>query len=461
MATNQFSGIIPYGSTDTSVILQCSLKSSAEVTAVGGSIPNAGTVDFDSVKGASSNAINGGIRFTTPTGYAALDISGQVSFDVETKGICLVSSSIFSQGTDYAGNVYFLVLRQSAATNNYLRMYFDSNERINVTWNTGGASTSTTPSSGPVELTTLAKSDYSTITISWENNKYDLYINGKYMFTGQRSGLPAANIGERIEIASGAGLGNCVTGLNFRNLVVATRPVRLYTHPLLNKVAFVGHSYILRAGQWNPYTQAWRDESIALNFRARLNTYGLNCNLPTDGSSLFYVSGGTILNSGGTPISSYVTSAAAYNPSCVVYIAGINDTTNASWATNRAQTLTDLKSHCTTLLGATNCKMLIVANSATALANTSSYTSSNNDKNNFDFNYDVSTLPTWWNTNNPTRVGQLAVFDMYTAMGKNSPDQRTFVGSIDNSLADLHPTAYGCKLIGEKLADTLVSNLYF
>lgn len=452
-------GIIPFGSTDPSVILQCSLKSQAEVVAVGGSVPNAGTIDYDTTLGAAANATNGGIRFTTPTGYADLDIAGQVSFEVETRGISVNNSAIYSQGNDLSGNNYVMVLRPAAATTNYMRLYLDGNERPQITWQTAGASTSTSPGAGPVELTTLGKNQFTTITISWVGNSYDFYVDGNWLYRGSRSKYPAANIGERIEIMSGAGLGNCITGVYARNLIVSKRPVMVPTHPVLNKVAFVGHSYTLRAAMW-AYTNTWRDQSIGLVFRRRLLASGIGCNLPNDGSTLFASPGATILNSGGTPIEPQVTLCAAINPSCIIYQGGINDVANASYlSVNRAQTLTDLKAHITTLMAGKNAKLLILVNVNTTIADSSSYAVANNDKNVEVINYDFSTIPAWWDATNPSRAGQVVVADGWNAFNRSNPNPRAFNGTIDGGYDDLHTTAFGNVILGNLIADTVIKAL--
>jgi hypothetical protein len=99
----QFFGILPYDSTDSSILLKSSLTSAGSVSAP--SIGSAGTVvgtghTFDSVLGfKAATSGNSGIYFQNLTGYAALDAAGQISFEIEKAIVGSYSPTYASEGT--------------------------------------------------------------------------------------------------------------------------------------------------------------------------------------------------------------------------------------------------------------------------------------------------------------------------------------------------------------------------
>lgn len=454
--SNQAVGILPYGSNDTSIVLQCDCTSLAGIQAVGGAERNAGKCDYDATLGMRANATNGGIAFTQPTGYAALDFAGQVSFEVETPAVVITNSGILSAGDDQTGNVYLLVLGDAASPTNYLRCYVDSNERTNVTWGTGGVSGGTSPGSSPVELTSAGKGAFTRYTLSWIGNKYDWFVDGRWMFQGNRNGVPAGNIGTKINLMSGGGLGNALVGRYARNLLVSTKPVAMPTHPQLKGLAIVGHSFAARSTMWN-YSQTFRDHSIGLQLRAALWAAGVGPVMPNDSSLNFASSGATILRSGGNPLQTQVNLAVAAKPECVVYMGGTNDAINGSWATNRAQVLADAKSDCTDLLAVA--RSLVFVNVPTTLGNSSNFVSSNRDANVLQINSDIATLPAWWDAANPTRKGMLRVVDAYALFGASAPSSADFWGLATGALDDLHPSPTGNLKLGNAIAQAVLATL--
>lgn len=455
--TQQAVGILPFGSSDTSAILQCTLKTLAEVQANGGAERNVGKCTFDTIKGVSANATNGGVVFTTPAGYAALDFAGQVSFEIETAGVSVINSSILSSGTDQTGNVYFFVM-SDAGGSNYLRMMMDANERIFIGWTTGGVAGGTSPSSSSVQITSFGKAQFCRVTISWIGNQYDLYIDGNWLFTGNRNGIPAGNIGAKINISASGGLGNAMVNIYARNLIVSTKPVYRAIHPAIRKLAVVGHSFATRAKMWD-YSQAYRDRSIGLAIRTRLEARGISAGMPNDSSLVFGSSGATILRSVGNPIQTQVDLCVAQNVDAVVYLGGTNDVLRASWSTDRAQVLADLKSDLTDLLGAANTTRVVLPNVPSTYANSANFASSNSDANVGDINADFSTIPAWWDANNPTRTGAIIVVDQYRISGGTPPRADWFWGTALGNHADLHPSSVGGWELGTAIADALLSSL--
>lgn len=440
-------GILPFESSHPSIILRCACTSLDAVTAAGGAEASTGTNEFDSALGFKALTTSGGLRFNTPSGYAALDIAGQVSFEIEAAAICEPNSSIRSQGADWSANTYLLVLRDGTAAN-YMRLLMDSAERFFFSANTASASGGTSPSSSTIKSTTLGKQRFARVTLSWVGNRYSLYVDGRWLFSGDRNKYPAANIGTRIELLSGAGLGNGLVGYYARNIVVSTQPVSFASHPALKRPAIVGHSFGGRV-RYLP-TDSYRDHSIGQAIGGELNARGLAWNFPSNNSAVFYSSGATILRSGGNPLSSQVALAAAYRPDLAVYIGGTNDVINAAWSVNRAQVLADIKLDIIDLMA--SAKRIVVCNVPSTKGNSSNYTISRNDRNTNEINSDISTLPAWWDATYPARAGALVVADIWTALGADEPPAQNFWGLALASGDDLHPSAAGNVILGREIA---------
>lgn len=438
-------GILPYGSTHPSVLLNCSLTSAASITSIsGGAEVTAGQNEYDSELGMRALSATGGARFNTITGYEALDNAGQVSFEIETKGVAITSTAVPSLGNTNAGVVYVAVIRSSNGQD-YMRMYFDANERLNITWRTANVDGGTNPSATPLEISSHRMGRFVRFTLSWIGNLYTLYIDGAPMFSGSRNTLPATNMGNRIEFMSGAGLGgNPMTSVYIRNLTISKEPVRTPIHPRLGKIAIAAHSYGTRAKF--VYNSAYRNQSMGrylLKYLADFNLYG---NLPSDDSTIFDTTGATINDGGGAKILDNVALCVASNPTCAIYMGGVNDTVNAAFRGTVNTTFGDMKDHLISLLGASRTKLVVVTNVISTIGNTSNYASAYEDANVKQFNALIDTLPGWWDDLNPTRAGQLVIADVFSETGGTSMDLDVQYGSTLGTYNDLHPTGYGNRL---------------
>lgn len=464
--SDQFTGIIPYGSTDSSVILQCSMTSLAAVTAAGGVEVTTGSNTYDSMRGVSPSATNGGVKFSNVTGYADLNTAGQASMEVETFGICINNTVAPSTGKDWASNTIFFTMRETAGGTtpaNYFRWYQDVNERPVVQQFAATVSGGTSPSSVTLELTSTGKSTYSVITFSWCGNQYDMYVDGRLVFSGTRAGRYSGNIAERIDFMSGANTTfGAPVGIYGRNLIVSKRPVMLPKHNQLAKIGIIGHSFATRFKSTNTAnlsTDTWRDEPSGLAMLAELAKYGVGAGFPLTYTTVQDVPGGEILNSAATTINSKVAAAVADNCSVYVYLGGTNDVIQPDWSVNRAAVLADLKTQITTLMAAPNAKLMIIHN----VISTSGNVAVQNDGNVLQINTDMGTLPAWWNTNNPTRAGQLVLLDDFEAFGGLTPHRELIQGFVavntTSYLADSHPSAAGILLMGRMTAKAIIQAL--
>ena len=446
-------GILPFDSNDSSIILRCTCKSLAEVTAANGLEVVTGANQFDAERGVKSLLTTGGIRFNTPTGYEALKIAGQISFEIESAGICEPNASILSSGADWASNEYILVVRDATATN-YLRFMMDSVERFFVGWTTASVGGGASPSSSTIKATSLGKGPFSRFTFSWVGNQYSLYLNGLLIFSGARNGYPTADIGSWIELLGDGGLGGqALIGYYARNFMISTKPVVLSTHPALKRPAIIGHSFAARA-RYSP-GDSYRDHSIGQAIGAELFARGLNWNMPFDNSAVFFSSGATINRDGGNPLKTQVDLAVAFKPDVAIYIGGTNDVLSSFWtvpatSSSRAKILADLKLDIIDLMAVA--KRIVVCNVPSVIGNAGNYASANRDENVREINTDIATLPSWWDTAYPTRAGALVVADLWTALGGATPPKNNFWGTALENFSDLHPSAQGNLYVGKAIA---------
>lgn len=452
-------GIIPYGSTDPSVILQSALTSLAEIQSKGGVEVSAGNNSYDSTLGMKANTTNAGIQFDSIAGGPDLNFAGQISFEIETAGLCAINSALPSSGTDWAGNTHFIVLRPLAATTNYFRAYMDANERMGILFNVAGSTAGTNnPGASGYEQTSHGKGRFSRLTFSWVGSRYSVYIDGYYFWEGSRGGYATANIGERIALMAGAGLGTGMSGIYCRNLTVSTKPVYMSNAPGAELLGIVSHSFGTRARM--TYTDFYRDRAWGPMVEGELLKLGLGAYIPKDSSTIWATSGATILRSGGSPIKPNVDLFKASDCTVGIYIGGTNDAINASWAANRAQTLADIKLDLADMFTGRKCKRVIFCNVPSTFGNSSNYAASNQDANIQQINSDFDTLVSWWEANNPTKKGALIKVDLFNLFGGLTPNSEYFVGTKLGTYTDLHPSAAGhipmAKAIAAAIAATLM-----
>jgi lysophospholipase L1-like esterase len=447
-------GILPYDSTDASIILRCDCRSLAEVTAAGGVEPNAGTNEFDATLGFKALGTNGGLRFVEPAGFAALDLAGQVSFEIESKAISDVNAGILSDGENWGANTYLLLLRDSTAAN-YLRLLIDSAERFFMSEVKASSSGGASPSSSTVRSTTFGKDRFARVTVSWQGNQYSLYVDGRWLFTGLRNAYPSARIGTRVVLLSGDGLGNSLAGYYARNLLVSTKPVSFASHPAIKRPAFVGHSFVGRV-RYVP-TESYRDHGIGQAVGAAINARGIEWNFPSSNAAAFFTSGATILRSGGSPIKTDLDLMIAYKPDLVVYIGGTNDAINAAFLTNKAQIVDDLKLDIIDALGVA--QRMVVCNVPSVIGNSANYATSQRDEYVRQLNAEIAALPAWWDATYPARAGALVVADLWSALGGANPPAANFWGTALGTFTDLHPSAAGNLLIGREIGQAIAATL--
>lgn len=446
---------LPFGSTDSSVILNCSLTSLAEAQALLGAETTAGLNTFDSVRGVKPNASGGGLKFTSVPGYANLDVAGHISMDIQRDALCINNLVAPSVGKDWGSNTPFIVLRNAAGgatPADYLRYYHDANERPQMGGFAGGAAgTLTSPGTAvSLEYTSAGKDEYVRVSLNWWGNEYEILVDGAWKGGGIRPGRLTGNIAERIDVMSGANMTFApAIGYFARNLTVSTRPITRAVDPRFAKPGIFSHSFGTRWKATNPAnltTDQHRDVIGYEIFRAALAEYGLGVGGPHDYTYPVYdVPGGYVRNGAATNMNSKLAQAVAAGCTSYHYYGWTNDCIDVNFATNLAQTITDFKGHIVALLGANNCQRVFIHN---VISTSGNWTSSPAglafaEANVETANRIIDTMPAYINANFPQYAGRCFVVDDFKEFGGWNPNPTFVQGFYRGTRDDGHPIGWG------------------
>jgi len=436
-------GLLKYeGPVDSSVILRCSMGSLAEITALGGAEVTAGSNEYSTQYGVRPRLTNGGIKFVSVAGYASLDAAGQLSYEIETPAVCINNAVAPSVGNDWGGNTPILTLREAAGGTtpaNYMRHYQDASERPQVVSNAGGVlGTSTSPGSIPLEITSAGKGAYTRFAWSWVGNEYDFYIDGIWQFRGLRAGRWTGNVAERIDFMSGANTTvGAPAGFYGRNLLVSTKNAIFPVDRRLAKVGVFGHSF---GDRWKmTYSDYYRDGYGAGAFRAAMMRYGLGCYIPADNSSIISLAGAEIRAAAATTMNSVLAQIVAQNCTVVHVYVGTNDCLQATFGTNLAQIITDLKTYLTAILNCDQTRLVVLHK----VISTSGNAAVARDENVQILNAQYDLLPAWANATFATKQNALRVADDFTEFGGLTPTPKMIQGLLRGTFADSHPSTFG------------------
>jgi len=473
MATTKPPGLLQFGSTDPSILLQCSLASSAAVTAAGGT--DLGNNTFDPDLGMKSNgqtSATSGARFISIPSFATLDYAGQISFDIETAAIATTNTTARSVGAGWSSTNHILVCTSAAGVTDYFRIAMTASEVLFAGHVVGSATKGTNPNSlSPALLChSVGKGRFTRVTYTWAGNNWALLYDGMPVYNGTSGGVRPPNFCTRINIFSPEGLGDsAMPGYYVKNLLVSNQPVQIGVHPGIGSLAFCGHSFAERAliQDWTKAAaDLYYDMSIGMCLKRVLNLqYGIDAHIPFD-NSLNFNSPGAYINSARSPkISDKVTLCAAAMPQTVVYMGGLNDTQanslRATWLAERATVLADLKTQLSTLLAAPNTRTVILCDVTSTICNTSAYAITANDASVQEINTDMLTIPAWWDAANPTRAGAIRIAKTFEAMGRDSTTNGAMVGSMRGTFDNAHPSPIGCYYHAVAIAEALMRGPYY
>lgn len=448
--SNVLTGILPFDTDDSSVILRCSLLSAAAVSAP--AVGPAGTITgtthtFDSLLGFKPAASgNSGITFADPTGYADLDKAGQLSFEISREVVCANQSSTNSSGTSPGGVQWSLVWGNGSNTGTIRKV---GGSPSNYQLRTHNAS----DTAGLVYIHSESKSDMVRVTYSWCGGIVRFFIDG--MPIDSWSTLPTRNTSwanqfKNISVMSAASGVNPERDGYMRNLIVSSRPVVLPMNAL-HRIAFLGHSFSATYSVLTVNVDNYHS-TIASELRrlAAIRGYDVATNA-------FGVAGGywdpalTALD-----IRDYIAAMLAWHPSELVLYGPTNDVANAGFVAATVDAA--IKAALTTIANdarSVNIRRILFLNTPSRLGLNDATWSDTTKANLTAENINMAARPAWWDATFPTHAGKLVVGDLFTAWGELNPTNAVMVGQRSGLYTNLHPAVTGTRLTAELIAARL------
>jgi hypothetical protein len=454
-------GIIAFGSSDASVVLQSSLTSPVSVTAVsGGSIT--GSPSFDPVNGMLPGA-TGGAYFNGK--FPDTANAGQLSIEVQRTLISQPSPDQISggiggsQGFNHLADGWLTLVNVDSANG----APFAGLGLTDLAALGGGCAQTGFIGLG---VHSAGKSDFVRVTLSWSGNTCDLYVDGllENTVSGTAAGMDVG------EIAVGYSPPESYREQQYyiRNLVLSNQPVRFPVHPQLSTVVIYGDSF---ASQANPYVigSTHFDSTAGFQLIRDMNNAGMSI-----GQLILKDYAGQVLNKhpdtnqtsfqlgtnrfGGT--AEKLTDVVNANADYVIIMGGSNDATGdaAERGAVAPSFAADLLSMCRTILNNPRTKGIIVQTLMSAKGN-STYATPTYVANVAAVNAIIGALPGTWNSTYPGEMGKIKVVDTFTATGGESAAPNMENGTLTGALNDLHPAAFASVISGNLIAGALQSFL--
>lgn len=447
-------GILPYGSTDPSIIFKCSLQSAADIAApaVGPAGTITGTGHTISSLGFHPAATgNSGITFSNLTGHLDLDRAGQISFECDSYTITAEQASYGSTGYTPGGTEWFLTW-DDGATAGWLRKISLTNFDVRVH-----------PSDTTIGVVLLHSQErptgtYSRVTLSWRGANVDMWIDG-YRVTPNvqtfRVNLLAAQF-KNLNILSHIGGVNPSRVSYMRNILVSSKPVIYPVPASMASICVFGHSFA-NANADDNNTTSNLDGQLKQKIRKYCTLFGgfVPGNIITGGIGGGYVDT-ALIGDTNFHLSTKVAAAMALSPQKVIVLAGTNDVNAAAFSASAFETaFKSMMSSFATGLNAANITKIVVCTvcSVIGLSGEDNPTTAANIT---AANATINALPAWWNSTHPTLSGRLVIADTFTAWGGARPTQKVMIGQLLGTLLDLHPTPLGNDLLAKSIAGKLI-----
>lgn len=435
--------ILPFDTTDNSVVLRSPLTSAASIQSAGGSEELTSANEFDATLGMKPGAMTTdgapGARFSLNTIPALADMpSGQLSIEVEREWLAITNAETRSIGYVH-GSQEHLLSYGTGALESAGKLSLQTDQKLLWLFRADEKSQSSS------YVNTDRSSRFARITISWTTSTAELYVDGLRISSLSRTN-PASDHLSTIHIGNLMGTGTApFRGPYYiRNLIVSTRPVIVTTQPLLSHIMHIGDSFA--AGQ--PYTNVASkyDGTIVNTVIKELISRGAG----TDRISVFSNGGGQIQDNGTDPLELHAgqslsrSDVLTQSPSLIVFITGGNDTS----IFDRAQFTNDLHDHIEAFLGAnghpqTTTQHVIVTTTTSNL--------NANHPATLQMRQIMLELPAWWDSAYPSRAGAVSVIDTWSLFGGSQVDSTLF------GIADpIHPAASGNIVYGKAIAEEIV-----
>lgn len=442
----KYTGFVEFGSDDSSIVAEASLKTAASISDVGAGSALASGASIDSSKGVLCG-LNGAVMLVPDSLPLGIEKAGQMSFRVTTTAIAAEDAANGSTGTARANNTYLLTFRNSATGIPYGRWWESSVQKHNFEMNTDDAHLVLDFNEGGTasqKITSLGKGETTLITISWQYGQAKVFIDNEYAGTQYRTNF-VADFFNYIWLGSNRGAvssGSSLTfdGAYFSDFVMSSSPVQLSSNYNLKKVVMFGDSFVAQAQAEGSVAKYGHNAALVLEAELRKKGFEIDIDEYVDGHS-----GATVSDSGSANLVSFRTSMLAKNPDIVIFRAATNDIT--VWSTYNADFESSLQSHINAILAVAD-KMIICT--VDTLKADSAYDNAQVVADTLAANTIIRNQVDWWNTNNPSRAGDLILCDMFELLGGENPESMIFQGDIAGD--NFHYSSKGQRLWGEALA---------
>jgi len=431
---NVYNGIIPFGSDDETVLIQCSCKDTDDITSKSGVVQTGAVVSSEGV----TIGANGGILFDMssldPVIKAQMQYTGQVSFEIDAYSFATFVAE-FSTAKDWATSGYFINWHSAiSGATPYGSIHIDASNRI-VAYISATADTPAINSwFRSHEAIASGNNNRFIVTLSWNGSEGEIYFNGKLAGTGARAAY-TGGIFEHLMIGAVVNQALPATGALMSNVVMASRPVSFAVNPKLSNIVWYGDSFVDNSDASEMY-----GAGCTLAFDSVFHNIGLKCASVEAG-----VGGSTVNNTGTTAIEDQISGADATKPNLGVsdlrpkialYRGWTNDAIDLSFTL--ADSDTDMKAQITSVLAVSD-HIIIGTVPSVDIRNGSTWSGDATRIARVDtINGYINALPTWAALNGFT--DRVHIVDQFTYFGGHNP-QGAQLKWFKN--ADFHPNGFG------------------
>lgn len=462
-----YSGWLPYGTDDTSVMIRHPLT--AEMTAAdlncsskvyyGTGVDDGGIglgrATFDTRKGMLLKNDTGYLsyRFTGLTDSTKLANGGQLTFEVSRDWVCTNENGSTGWNAAVLETIF-------AASQGGLDNMFNRTSIIATSFHSGSSANFNIwdKTTGTLRVHSAQKGEYIKINIGWGSSAKGgftvLAIDGLPIMSAVRNNAAYSNKWNSFWFGSGNASnflhsnypGDCW----IRNFQVSNRPPVFPVHPALSKVLYFGDSIV-----GNKLTNAPQmDCNGSLSILRSLANKGL------------FVGSIEAVTRSGRPVSSAQTAGANLNDEIQAYLVthrptmlylrgGTNDSDSDIETNDFENALQTIIERAFGLNGqpSTTVQKMVVGNIPSKIQDTAYFTSGDEGRI-LKMNKVYDGIVEWFNATYPLRAGDLALARCYEYMKGNKPDPVTYIGqNSTTNPQDIHPAAGGNTLMGRAYGD--------
>lgn len=453
-------GPLIFGSTDPSVIAQANLFSAPTIT-FGGATSHSASVQYDALKGVNPNG--GYLRWLNPSDLFALDLSGQISFEIDNSFLSINVAASGSLGTALGSTMYIMSLADSSGTLELMSLYKASGAggELFLKFRDSASTTVAIDLHAVVEQGSSATSrncavhsavhdEFIRVTIDWSvsggNRIVTLSIDNVVYWrkTIAYYAWGAATNNAKFLIGANIFSSSTMTGGYIRNLIVGNSSINWSKTGAVGKILMFGDSTIGETYiQPNHY-----DGATCYMMARRLAQLGVYIEPTTDLVVSRHV--GYFVSATNSPsLNSVLAAATATNPNRAVFFGGTNDCNLLSIIP--ADFLSSLQNYIDTLAALSSLRSIVVSNVRSVV--TYSGAGAN-------FNTIRATANLHLRNVTPATNKPIEHINALTLYNKDVAAPGMYEGWITGDFSasaktNLHPSYYGMSLEGAAVANVL------